>query len=48
MMFFANNCQSTCYEKPLKMRSFRPKDTFVRKDALNLGAKFECFLTKYG
>ena len=48
MMFFATNCQPTCYDKPQKMRSFRPRETFVRKDALNLGAKFEYYLTKYG
>ena len=39
-------CYSTLYEKPQKMAFFRPGDPFVRADGLNLGSKFEYFLTK--
>ena len=33
------------YEKPQKLPLFRPSDSFVRVDALNLGSKFEVLLT---
>ena len=39
-------CHSIHYEKPQKMEFFRPGDPFVRADGLNLGSKFEYFLTK--
>ena len=38
-------CHSTTYEKPQKMAFFRPEDPFVCADALNLGSKFEYYLT---
>ena len=38
-------CQSTLYKKPQKSPFFRPSDPFVRADALNLGSKFEYYLT---
>ena len=39
-------CHSIHYEKLQKMAFFRPGDPFVRADGLNLGSKFEYFLTK--
>ena len=39
------NCHSTLCEKTQKMAFFRPSDSFVRADALNLGSKFEYYLT---
>ena len=39
-------CHSIHYEKHQKMAFFRPGAPFVRADGLNLGSKFEYFLTK--
>ena len=39
-------CQTTLYEKRQKTTFFQPSDPFIRAEALNLGPKFEYYLTK--
>ena len=41
-----NHLSNNTLRKPQKMAFFRTSDSFVRADALNLGPKFEYYLTK--
>ena len=40
-----NHLSDNTLRKTQKMAFFRPDDPFVRADALNLGSKFEYYLT---
>ena len=41
-----NNLSVNTLQKPSKIALFSPKEQFVQEDALNLGSKFEVYLTK--